>query len=439
MMEIGTKLEDIYEEEVDPALGNGGLGRLAACFLDSLATLDIPAIGYGIRYDYGIFKQEIKDGYQVEMPDYWLAKGNPWEIERADVTYPVRFFGTFTKSGSGAGVAKWDGGETVIAMAYDTPIPGFNTYNTNRLRLWRSRPSNEFNLQKFNEAEYDKSIMERQRAEYITSVLYPNDTKWEGKELRLKQQFFFCCATIQDIIKRFKLNNTNWNDFPKLNQIQMNDTHPVIAAIELLRQLLDVEKLPYDQAWYVVTNTFAYTNHTVLPEALEKWSVNMIQNLLPRHMDLIYFINHLFMEEVGKKYPGNGGKKQVLSMIEGDGDDKKVRMANVAIVCSHHVNGVAALHTQILKDSVFRDFYELFPHKFLNMTNGVTPRRWLYCCNPGLSKLISETIGNEDDWITDMRMVEEIIASARDKKFVAKFLAVKNDCKKQLQQYVKKT
>ena len=219
----------------------------------------------------------------------------------------------------------------------------------------------------------------------------------------------------------------------------MNDTHPVIAAIELLRQLLDVEHLPYDQAWYVVTNTFAYTNHTVLPEALEKWSVNMIQNLLPRHMDLIYFINHLFMEEIGRKYPGNGLKKQILSMIEGDGDDKKVRMANVAIVCSHHVNGVAALHSQILKDSVFRDFYELFPHKFLNMTNGVTPRRWLYCCNPGLSKLISETIGNDDDWITDMRMVEEIIASARDKKFVAKFLAVKNDCKRQLQQYVKKT
>jgi glycogen phosphorylase len=257
--------------------------------------------------------------------------------------------------------------------------------------------------------------------------------------LRLKQQYFFCCATIQDIIKRFKLNNTNWNDFPKLNQIQMNDTHPVIAAIELLRQLVDVEKLPYDLAWHVVTNTFAYTNHTVLPEALEKWSVNMLQNMLPRHMDLIYFINHVFLEEVGRRYPGNGYKKQVLSMIEGDGDDKKVRMANVAIVCSHHVNGVAALHSEILKNSVFKDFYEFFPHKFLNMTNGVTPRRWLYCCNPGLSKLISDTIGNEDDWITDMRMVEEIIASARDKKFVTKFMQVKTDCKKELQHYVKKT
>ena len=440
LMGIGVTLEDIYEEEVDPALGNGGLGRLAACFLDSLATLDIPAMGYGIRYDYGIFRQEIKDGYQVEMPDYWLAKGNPWEIERADVTYTVRFFGNVTLKGKDSSCpANWQGGEEVIAMAYDTPVPGFNTYNTNRLRLWRSRPSNEFNLQKFNDAEYDKSIMERQRAEYITSVLYPNDTKWEGKELRLKQQYFFCCATIQDIIKRFKLNNTNWNDFPKLNQIQMNDTHPVIAAIELLRQLIDLHGLSYEQAWFVVTNTFAYTNHTVLPEALEKWSVNMLQNLLPRHMQLIYHINHVFLEEVGKKYPGNGHKRIALSMIEGEGDDKKVRMANVAIVCSHHVNGVAALHSQILKDSVFRDFYELFPSKFLNMTNGVTPRRWLYCCNPGLSKLISETIGNEDDWITDMKMVEEIIASARDRKFVNKFMAVKQDCKKNLQAYVKRT
>lgn len=235
------------------------------------------------------------------------------------------------------------------------------------------------------------------------------------------------------------MNNKNWNDFPKLNQIQMNDTHPVIAAIELLRQLLDVEGLGYDQAWFIVTNTFAYTNHTVLPEALEKWSVNMLQSLLPRHMDLIYFINHIFLEEVGKRYPGQGNKKQVLSMIEGEGDEKKVRMANVGIVCSHHVNGVAALHSQILKDSVFRDFYELFPQKFLNMTNGVTPRRWLYCCNPGLSRLISETIGNEDDWITDMKMVEEIIASARDRKFIDKFMQVKLDNKRALQAYVKHT
>jgi len=404
LMQIGCKLEDIYEEEQDPALGNGGLGRLAACFLDSLATLDIPAMGYGIRYDYGIFRQEIKDGYQVENPDYWLAKGNPWEIERSDVTYPVRFFGSFTKSGAAPGVANWYGGETVIAMAYDTPVPGFNTYNTNRLRLWRSRPGNEFDLQKFNDAQYDKSIMERQRAEYITSVLYPNDSTWEGKELRLKQQYFFCCGTIQDIVKRFKLNNSNWNDFSKLNQIQLNDTHPAIAAIELLRILLDIEKLPYDQAWSIVTQTFAYTNHTVLPEALEKWSVNMMQNMLPRHMDLIYHVNHLFMVEIGKRYPGDGKKKETLSCIEG-WEEKRVRMANLAIICSHNVNGVAALHTEILKRSVFLDFYQMWPHKFLNMTNGVTPRRWLYCCNPGLSKLISDTIGNEDDWITDMRMV----------------------------------
>jgi starch phosphorylase len=430
LTEIGFKLEDIYDEEVDPALGNGGLGRLAACFLDSMATLDIPAMGYGIRYDYGIFKQEIKDGHQIEMPDYWLAKGNPWEIERADVSYLVRFGGYVTKpTGNSANPATWDGGEVVKAIAYDTPVPGFNTYNTNRLRLWRSKPSNEFDFQKFNDGMYDKSIMERQRAEYITSVLYPNDSTYEGKELRLKQQYFFCSATIQDIIKRFKLNNSNWNDFSKLNQIQLNDTHPAIAAIELLRVLLDVERLPFDQAWTIVTGTFAYTNHTVLPEALEKWSVNMLHSLLPRHMDLIFFINHIFLEDVKRRYPGNGRKCEVLSMIEG-WEDKRVRMANVAIVCSHHVNGVAALHTEILKASVFKDFFELFPHKFLNMTNGVTPRRWLYCCNPGLSKLISETIDNEDDWVTDMRMIEEVAASASDPHFQSRFVQVKTDCKR---------
>lgn len=429
LTDIGFKLEEIYEEEVDPALGNGGLGRLAACFMDSLATLDIPAMGYGIRYDYGIFKQQIQDGYQVECPDYWLAKGNPWEIERPDVCYPVRFGGSFTKSGMSSGIGKWEGGELVMAIAYDTPVPGFNTYNTNRLRLWRSRPGNEFDLQKFNDGQYDKSIMERQRAEYITSVLYPNDSTWEGKQLRLKQQYFFCCATIQDIIKRFKLNNTNWSDFPKLNQIQLNDTHPAIAAIELLRVLLDVEHLPFDLAWTVVTGTFGYTNHTVLPEALEKWSVNMLQSLLPRHMDLIFFINHIFLEEVKRRFPGDGKRLEAVSMIEG-WEEKRVRMANVAIVCSHHVNGVAALHTQILKASVFKEFYEIFPDKFLNMTNGVTPRRWLYCCNPDLAKLISDTIQNDDDWVTDMRMVEELAAYAEDSEFVRKFITVKETAKK---------
>ena len=284
---------------------------------------------------------------------------------------------------------------------------------------------------------YDKSIMERQRAEYITSVLYPNDSTWEGKQLRLKQQYFFSCATIQDIVKRFKLNNQNWNDFPKLNQIQLNDTHPTIAAIELLRVLLDVERLPYDQAWYIVTNTFAYTNHTVLPEALERWSVNMMQQLLPRHMDLIFFINHVFLEEVKRRYPGDGRRVEILSMIEG-WEEKRVRMANLAIVCSHHVNGVAALHTQILKQTVFKEFFEYYPEKFLNMTNGVTPRRWLYSCNPGLSKLISDTIGDEDLWVTDMRVIESLVHNASDEDFQMQFMQVKQECKKKLQHYVQK-
>lgn len=414
-MDIGYKMEDLYEQETDAALGNGGLGRLAACFLDSLATLEIPAWGYGIRYDYGIFKQQIKDGYQVEIPDFWLKNGNPWEIERPDVTYPVRFYGHVRKyHDNGVERAVWEGGETVIAQAYDNPVPGYNTYNTNNLRLWRSRPGAEFDFDSFNRGDYFGAISARQSAEYITSVLYPNDSTPAGKELRLKQQYFFCSASLRDIIRRYKRNHPgDWSQFAAKNQIQLNDTHPAISTVELLRILLDEEKMGYDEAWNIVYHTFAYTNHTVLPEALEKWSVELIQRLLPRHMDLIYLVNFYYIEKLKKMYPGDGEKISRMSLIE-EGDEKKVRMAYLSIVCSHTVNGVAALHSELLKATIFSEFDALYPGKIQNKTNGVTPRRWIYCCNPGLSNLITDFIGEPDEWCTNLDNLRQLEAYADD-------------------------
>mmetsp|Transcript_23971 Transcript_23971/g.32121 ORF Transcript_23971/g.32121 Transcript_23971/m.32121 type:complete len:619 (-) Transcript_23971:556-2412(-) len=440
LMDIGYKLEDVYEEEVDAALGNGGLGRLAACFLDSLATLELPAWGYGIRYDYGIFKQMIKEGRQVEIPDYWLKNGNPWEIERSDVVYPVRFYGRVDKyQENGVMRANWVDGQIVMAQAYDTPVPGYNTYNTNNLRLWRSRPCNEFNFDSFNQGDYFGAIGERQSAEYITSVLYPNDSTPSGKELRLKQQYFFCAASLRDIIRRYKKNHPNdWSEFAAKNQVQLNDTHPAISVIELLRILLDEEKLDYREAWGIVHKTFAYTNHTVLPEALEKWSVALIQKLLPRHMDLIYEVNHYFLQTVQQMYPNDGEKMSRMSLIE-EGDEKKVRMAYLSIVCSHTVNGVAALHTQLLKATIFSEFHQLYPGKIQNKTNGVTPRRWLHCCNPGLSELISDTIGSTDEWINNMETLRQLDEHLDNPEFVRRFAEVKRANKKRLQTYVKES
>ena len=436
LMDIGYKLEDLYEQEVDPALGNGGLGRLAACFLDSLATLEIPAWGYGIRYDYGIFKQIVKDGYQCEIPDYWLSGGNPWEIERPDVQYSVRFYGYTEQVEDGdTKRAEWKGGEIVMARAYDTPIPGYNTFNTNNLRLWKSLPANEFDFNSFNAGNYDDAVEAKQRAEYITSVLYPNDNSEGGKELRLKQQYFFCSATIKDVIRRFKKTNDNWDDFPKKASIQMNDTHPAIAAIEFLRVMIDEEKLPWAQAWKITHGVFSYTNHTVLPEALETWSVGLLGHLLPRHLELIYFINHIFMEQVAKKYPGDFDRMRDMSLIQ-EGDHKKVRMANLAIVCSHKVNGVAALHTELLKKTIFKSFHEYFPKKIENKTNGVTPRRWIHCANPELSELITETLG-ENEWISDLDRVEPLENFADEPDFVEKWARIKRDNKVRLAAAIK--
>lgn len=389
--ELGYSLENLYEEEVDPALGNGGLGRLAACFLDSLATLEYPAWGYGIRYDYGIFRQMIIKGYQIEVPDYWLSQQNPWEIERPDVSYDVYFGGHVEKRN---GASCWHPSETVVAVAYDTPISGYDTFSTINLRLWRSRPTNEFDFNSFNSGDYFQAIHKRQQAEYITSVLYPNDSSEAGKELRLKQQYFFCSATIQDVLRRFLKKNKDWEELPEKMAIQLNDTHPAISIPEMLRVLVDIYSLDWAKAWNIVHKVFSYTNHTVLPEALEKWSVDLIGKLLPRHLEIIYFTNFVFMSEAKERLANDPRKNEILadmSLIE-ESDPKKVRMANLCIIGAHQVNGVAALHTSLLINNLFKNFHNYFPGKFLNKTNGVTPRRWIHCANRELSKLFTKEL-----------------------------------------------
>lgn len=440
LMEVGFSLEELYEEEVDPALGNGGLGRLAACFLDSMATLDYPAWGYGIRYDYGIFRQKIIQGFQVEVPDYWLFRINPWEIERSDVAYDVHFGGRTSKFWEdGVERVRWEHAETVVAVAYDTPIPGYDTFNTINLRLWRSRPTNEFDFQAFNSGDYFKAIEARQKAEFITSVLYPNDSTESGKELRLKQQYFFSCATIQDVIRRFrKKEGRHWEELPDKVAIQLNDTHPAISIPELLRVLIDVHKLDWQLAWRLTTKVFSYTNHTVLPEALERWSIDLLGRLLPRHLEIIYFINHIFMEKVSEKYLNDGRKYELMremSLIE-ESTPKMVRMANLCIVSSHTVNGVAALHSKLLVEQLFWHFNAFFPKKFQNKTNGVTPRRWIHCANRKLSDLFSRRIGDYS-WLTDMTQLTDLEPMSEDADFQAEWRSIKQENKEKLAAWVK--
>ena len=408
---LGAKLEDLYDEEQDPALGNGGLGRLAACFLDSLATLNYPAWGYGIRYEFGMFKQAIVNGQQAELPDYWLDKGNPWEICRRDVNYRVQFGGhvnSVMRDGKLRHI--WEGGHVVIATAYDTPVPGFGTMNALNLRLWSATPATVFDLEQFNREDqhpdYYATLNARQKDENITKVLYPKTTP-KGLELRLKQQYFFCCATLQDVIRRFKKMQLPFSELPNYAAIQLNDTHPTIATAELMRILVDLEGLDWDDAWDICTRTFAYTNHTVLPEALETWPVPMFESLLPRHLQIIYDINFNFISMLrGRKNAETGAPEfsdeqiAALSIIQ-EGCPKRIRMANLAIVCSHKVNGVAAIHTQILRDQTFRDFNQVWPDKIINITNGVTPRRWLVQCNPHLSAVLTKLLGGSS-WVTHL-------------------------------------
>ena len=437
LLDLGYSMEEIYTEETDPGLGNGGLGRLAACFLDSMATLNLPAWGYGIRYNYGIFKQKIEEGSQVEIPDYWLANGNPWEIERNDVTYDIPMYGETEKYWEG-GVerVRWNPGEVVVAMAYDTPIPGYNTFNTNCLRLWKSCPTNEFDFKLFNTGDYEGAIKARQRAEYISSVLYPNDNAPSGKELRLKQEYFFSAASVKDIIRRFLKVKRDWDDFPKKVAMQLNDTHPAIAIVELLRILIDDHKLTWEQAWRITTKTYSYTNHTILPEALEKWSVDLLGRLLPRHLQIIYLVNHLFLQKVRAKFPNEEERIMRMSFVQ-EGMPKMVRMANMCVTCCHTVNGVAALHTELIKDVLFKDFYEYTPHKFQNKTNGVTPRRWLYSCNKSLSDIITDRLGH-DGWIKDLELLEELQPHADNVDLHNEWAECKHDNKKKLVEWVKK-
>ncbi|KAJ1505184.1 Non-essential glycogen phosphorylase [Coelomomyces lativittatus] len=429
---LGFKMEDVLPEEDDAALGNGGLGRLAACYMDSLACLEYPAWGYGIRYTYGIFKQRIVEGNQTEIPDYWLTFGNPWEVPRLDVVYEVRFYGECVKTTDPNGCVswKWVGGEKVQAVAYDVPIPGFHNKTCLNIRLWSSKPMKRFDLTSFNEGNYDKSVAEQQKAENITSVLYPNDNHATGKELRLKQQYFFVCATLKDIIRRFKKTNRPWSDFPDQVAIQLNDTHPTLGVVELQRRLVDIEELDWDEAWSIVTKTFSFTNHTVLPEALETWPVPMMQKLLPRHMALIFDINLFFLQKVETTHPGNWKLLRHLSIIE-ESTPQRVRMAHLAIVGSHTVNGVAALHSDLVKNLIFKDFCSYFgPEKFTNVTNGITPRRWLNQANPALADLISSKIGN--GWQKDLTELQKLKKFADDIPFQDAWYQIKYKNKQRL-------
>ncbi|CAG8960858.1 hypothetical protein HYFRA_00002395 [Hymenoscyphus fraxineus] len=440
LADLGFRVEDIISQEHDAALGNGGLGRLAACFLDSMASLNIPAWGYGLRYRYGIFKQEIVDGYQVEVPDYWLDF-NPWEFPRHDIVVDIQFYGNVRKyqNEQGKNVITWDGGEIVKAVAYDVPIPGYDTVSTNNMRLWSSKAaSGEFDFQKFNSGDYESSVADQQRAETISAVLYPNDNLDRGKELRLKQQYFWVAASLYDIVRRFKKSKRAWVEFSDQVAIQLNDTHPTLAIVELQRILIDLEGLEWDEAWGIVTKTFGYTNHTVLPEALEKWSVPLFQNLLPRHLQIIYDINLYFLQTVERKFPKERELLGRVSIIE-ESQPKMIRMAYLAIVGSHKVNGVAELHSDLIKTTIFKDFVRIFgPDNFTNVTNGITPRRWLHQANPRLSELIASKTGGLD-FLKDLNILNELEKFVDDKEFKKEWAEIKYANKVRLAKHIKTT
>tara|TARA_B100002003_G_scaffold101079_1_gene94014 strand:- start:5356 stop:7866 length:2511 start_codon:yes stop_codon:yes gene_type:complete len=433
---IGYDLEEIQELEHDAGLGNGGLGRLAACFLESMATLELPAHGYGIRYEFGIFKQQFENGAQVEAPDNWLEEGYPWEIPRWEVVYPVHFFGQVKEIINKKGKSKraWVETEEVLAMAYDVPIAGYGNHTVNNLRLWSAKPSKSFDFQLFNSGDYIQAVEETQRSGTISKVLYPNDQGFSGKELRLKQQYFFVAASLQDIIRRFKTHSENFESFPEHVAIQLNDTHPSIAIPELMRIFVDEEDLEWNEAWSITTRVFAYTNHTVLPEALERWSVDLMGRLLPRHLEIIYEINDLFLESVKKQLPDDADLLRRISFIE-ENDHKQIRMPYLSIVGSHTINGVAELHTELLKTTVFKDFYKLFPERFQNKTNGITPRLWLRNVNPELSKIITAKIG--DGWITELQQLRQLEAFADEPEFQQSWRSVKRLKKEQLAYWLK--
>ena len=416
LKEDGYSLEDIRDLENDMALGNGGLGRLAACFLDSMATLELPAFGYGIRYEYGIFKQDIVNGYQVERPDNWLSYGNPWEILRRDLVYRVKFYGRVNTYNDPSGRLRFDWVDTddVLAVAYDVPVPGYRTNTVNNLRLWQAKSTSEFDFQKFNSGNYVEAVESKNESENISKVLYPNDTFNQGKVLRLKQQYFFASATLQDIIRKYKINHETFDQFAEKTAIQLNDTHPVVSIPELMRILIDEYNLGWDDAWNITLNTFAYTNHTVVPEALEEWPVSIWEKLIPRHLQIVYEINRRFLDDVRGKFSFDDSIISELSIVR-EGPSKNIKMANLAIIGSHSINGVAELHSDILKKKIFPHFYKIFPEKFVNITNGITPRRWLKSANPLLSGLIADKIGN--GWSKDLYKLKKIEKLVDDEQF----------------------
>ena len=435
LKDSGLNLYEILEEEKEPGLGNGGLGRLAACFMDSLATLEVPAIGYGIRYEFGIFEQLIIDGWQVERPDRWLRMGNPWEFHRPQIAYKVYLWGhtSHTVDAAGRTRTKWEPGLVVLGTAYDTLIPGYGTDMANVLRLWSAGASKEFDFQLFSAGEYERAVEEKTFTETITKVLYPDDSNQRGKELRLQQQYFFVSCSLQDIIRRYKIQHTDFKDFADKVVVQLNDTHPAIGVAELMRLLIDIEGLEWNEAWNITRKTFGFTNHTLLSEALERWPVSMFAAILPRHLELIYEINAKFLGEVKAKFPNDDARVSRMSLIE-EGDDKRVRMANLACVGSHAVNGVAALHTELLKSSVLKDFYEMYPEKFSNKTNGVSPRRWLLVSNPKLTLLYTQKIGQ--GWIKNLDELKRLETFATDATFQKAWMKIKQDNKADLAEYI---
>lgn len=435
LKEDGYSLEDIREHEEEMALGNGGLGRLAACYLDSMATLELPAFGYGIRYEYGIFEQDIVNGYQVERADNWLKLGNPWEIMRRNLIFRVKFYGRVVQDSNNPLKFNWVDTQDVNALAYDIPIPGYGTETVNNLRLWEAKATSSFNFQDFNVGNYVAAVAEKTDSETISKVLYPNDTIDKGKFLRLKQQYFFVSATLQDIIRKYKINHDTFEHFAEKTAIQLNDTHPVIAIPDLMRILIDEENLDWDTAWDITTKTFSYTNHTVVPEALEEWSESIMGELLPRHLQIIYEINRRFLEYVREHYTTDSSILSKLSIIK-DYPEKKIRMSNLAIVGCHTVNGVAKLHTEILKTTIFPHFHKIFPRKFKNVTNGITPRRWLKGANPLLSGIITEKIG--DKWIKKLTELKKIEKYTDNKEFMENWRGSKWLNKKLLINFIEK-
>lgn len=435
LSEYGIDLARLVKLDIEPGLGNGGLGRLAACFMDSLATLDIPAVGYGIRYEYGIFKQSFRDGWQIESPDEWLYLGNPWEFAQPDDMVEVGFGG---RTGGyydqvGDYRVRWTPAQTIMGQPYHTLIPGYGTHTINMLRLWGARATREFDFQLFDIGDYAKAVEQKTSSENVTKVLYPNDNTPQGRELRLKQQYFFVACSLHDIIQRFLIKNSDWERFPDIAVIQLNDSHPVIAVAEFMRLLVDIYHVDWERAWGVTTRTFASTQHTLLPEALEKWPVWLMQKILPRHLEIIFEINRRFLDEVRLTFPTDEARVRRMSIVE-EGDEQQIRMAHLACVGSYSINGVAELQTNLLKERVFPDFHAMWSHKFSNKTNGVTPRRFMQLANPALADLITSTIG--EGWLLDLDQLKKLEDYVDDPAFRKTWREIKHNNKARLASHI---